>query len=273
MSRVWFAAPLETAASFWRVIRRDGVTLGFTTHDRDLWFDGLLHRAAPGMVPSAIRRSADFEPDSAEVQGALSHDSIATDDLAKGRYDGARVLIGLVDWESLDRHVIYRGTIGSLAEEAGGFTAALVSRKAELGRDPVPRTSPSCRAVFCGPGCTLSPARFTHAGTLDAFDPINNAATVTSAATMADLVGGTLRWLDGPFSGQTAGIIAVTANTLILDTPTDQPPPIGSRVLLREGCDRTLATCSSRFANAVNFQGEPHLPGNDLITRYPSPSA
>ena len=90
---------------------------------------------------------------------------------------------------------------------------------------------------------------------------------------MSDLVGGTLRWLDGPFSGQTAGIIAVTANALMLDTPTDQPPPIGSRVLLREGCDRTLATCSSRFANAVNFQGEPHLPGNDLITRYPSPTA
>ena len=71
MSRVWFSQPLETAATFWRVIRRDGVTLGFTTHDRDLWFDGVLHRAAPGMVPSAIRRSTDFEPDSAEVQGAL----------------------------------------------------------------------------------------------------------------------------------------------------------------------------------------------------------
>ena len=30
MSRVWFAEPLETAATFWRVLRRDGVTLGFT---------------------------------------------------------------------------------------------------------------------------------------------------------------------------------------------------------------------------------------------------
>ena len=47
----------------------------------------------------------------------------------------------------------------------------------------------------------------------------------------------------------------------------------GTRVLLREGCDRTLATCAGRYGNAINFQGEPHLPGNDLITRYPSPSA
>jgi uncharacterized phage protein (TIGR02218 family) len=248
------------------------VTLGFTTHDRDLWFDGVLHRAAPGMVPSAIRRSADFEPDSAEVQGALSHDSISASDLASGRFDSARVLIGLVDWENLERHVIYRGTIGTVSEEAGGFTAALESRKAELGRDPVLRTSPSCRAVFCGPGCTLSPARYTHEGLLSGFDVAANAAAVTSTASTANLVGGTLRWCDGPYAGQSAGIIASTgAGGLVLDIPIDQVPPPGARVLLREGCDRTLTTCATRFANAVNFQGEPHLPGNDLITRYPSP--
>jgi uncharacterized phage protein (TIGR02218 family) len=159
VTRVWFSEELETTATFWRVLRRDGVALGFTTHDEDLWFDGVNHRATPGMLPSAIRRSAGFEADSAEVDGALSHDSIDAFDLAIGRFDGARVLIGVVDWESLERHVIYRGSIGTVSEEAGTFTADLVSRKAELARDPVPRTSPSCRAVFCGPGCALHPCR------------------------------------------------------------------------------------------------------------------
>ncbi len=32
---------------------------------------------------------------------------------------------------------------------------------------------------------------------------------------------------------------------------------------------KQLATCRTRFANAVNFRGEAHLPGNDLLTRYP----
>jgi len=40
-------------------------------------------------------------------------------------------------------------------------------------------------------------------------------------------------------------------------------------VELTEGCDGALATCSGRFGNAVNFRGEPYLPGNDLLTRYP----
>lgn len=34
MSRIWFASELETIATFWRIERRDGITLGFTSHDR-----------------------------------------------------------------------------------------------------------------------------------------------------------------------------------------------------------------------------------------------
>ena len=43
----------------------------------------------------------------------------------------------------------------------------------------------------------------------------------------------------------------------------------GVLVELSEGCDRSLATCAARFGNAVNFRGEPYLPGIDLLTRYP----
>ena len=52
------------------------------------------------------------------------------------------------------------------------------------------------------------------------------------------------------------------------DPPFFAPEP-GVRVRLTEGCDKSLATCAGRFANAANFRGEPHLPGNDLLTRYP----
>ena len=40
---------LLSAAFCWRLERRDGVALGFTTHDRDLRRGGLVYRAAPGM--------------------------------------------------------------------------------------------------------------------------------------------------------------------------------------------------------------------------------
>lgn len=271
MSRVWFSQPLETVATFWRVLRRDGVTLGFATHDRDLWFDDVLHRAAPGLTPSAIRRSADLQPDSAEVEGALSHEAITSADLRIGRYDGARILIGLVDWETLERAVIYRGAIEGLAEEAGRFTAELASRKAELQLDPVPRTSPTCRAEFCGPGCALSGARFDHLAILTHHDLADDAVTFDLAVPAANFVGGTLRWLDGSSAGLRAVVAGVSGEALILDQPLDTVLPAGIPAILREGCDRTLTTCAARFGNALNFQGEPFLPGNDQVSRYASP--
>ncbi|MFM5906090.1 MAG: DUF2163 domain-containing protein [Novosphingobium sp.] len=273
MTRVWFSEPLETVATFWRVARKDGVTLGFTTHDRDLWFDGVLHRAVPGMLPSAIRRSADLEPDSAEVEGALSHESISSDDLSTGRFDGARVAIGVVDWQTLDRHVLYRGAIGQIEEEDGKFNAELVSRKAELQRDPVPRTSPTCRAAFCGPGCGLSAVRFTQELAIVESDPARNVVRLPLALAPADYQYGQLRWLDGPLAGISAEIADVDGDEVILASALDIAPGAGTRILLRQGCDRTIYTCGTRFGNAANFQGEPYLPGNDLIARYPTQPA
>ena len=272
MSRVFHREALEGIATFCRVRRRDGVTLGLTSHDRDLWFDGVLHRAAPGVLPSAMRRTADLSPDSAEVQGALAHDCIAAADLAAGRFDGAGVEIGVADWETLDRAVLYRGEIGDVTQEAGSFAAELRSAKAALEVDLVPCTSPTCRAQFGGPGCTLSVARFTHEAQLAAVDFTANRASFSGGPPAADLREGSVRWIDGPHAGMTMEVVSADEGGLVLDPALDPALEPGTRALLREGCDHTLQTCAGRFANAANFQGEPFVPGNDLIARYPGGS-
>lgn len=269
MSRVFFRQELEANATFWRVQRRDGVTLGFTGHDRDLWLDGVLHRAAPGMLPSAVRRSADLGTDSVEIHGVLADDSISGTDLAAGLFDGAQVRFGLADWETGDRAVLYRGEIGAIGEEANGFSAELLSAKAQLEADPVPRTSPTCRAQFCGPGCTLSATRFTQEQRVTAIDLSANGVSFGASPAPELLRDGTLRWLDGPQTGQANSVVDVQNGMLVLEKALDPALPLGALARLREGCDHTIATCAGRFANAINFQGEPFLPGNDLLTRYP----
>lgn len=271
MSRTFFATELEGVATFWRILRKDGVTLGFTSHDRALYFEGLHHRAAPGMVPSAIRKSSSLTSDSAEVQGVLSASSIRSKDLRAGRYDGAVIQIGAIDWESLDSVLLYHGTLGRITEEGNAFNAELVSAKSAFEDDLVPRTSPSCRAQFCGKGCNLSGLNFTTVHRVTLFDAEQNLAAF-GQLDGALYVGGELRWLDGPDTGQRNEIMDHTADGLVLASPVDPDTTIGTRALLKEGCDHTLATCHSRFANAVNFRGEPFLPGNDLIARYPLPA-
>lgn len=266
MTKSFFARELEGVATFWRIERRDGVTIGLTNHDRDLSFDGLRHQASPGMVPSAIRRTRDLSPDSAEVSGALCASGLCGDDLAAGRFDGATFAIGLVDWETLDRTVLFRGRLGEVAQAGGSFQVELQGAKAMLDVDPVPRTSPTCRAEFCGPGCNLSPARFTQELRIVSCGAETGRIRL---ATPADrFAGGWLRWIDGPHAGEIMPIVGVEDDAVLVDHPALADIPPDTAITLREGCDRTIATCHERFANAVNFRGEPFLPGNDLVTRH-----
>jgi len=268
--RVFFDRDLDTVATFWRIYRRDGVALGFTSHDRDLVFGGVRHMAAPGMIPAAVRLTSDLANDSAEVEGALSHEAIREEELAAGLFDEAAIAIGAVDWLTLEHATLYTGEIGRIEDDRRQFAAELRSAKSLLERDLVPRTSPTCRAAFCGPGCGLSPVRFTHHHHLTTIDLDGNRVEVQGIAGEL-FVDGRLRFLAGPQTGIAFGVIAAAGAWLVLDRPLVAGTPPGTRIELREGCDHTIATCAARFANAINFRGEPFLPGNDLLARYGQP--
>src|SRR5690606_38795771 len=142
---------------------------------------------------------------------------------------------------------------------AGRFGAELLSAKAGLEIDPVPRTSPTCRAEFCGPGCTLSAARFTHDLRIAAVDLAANAVVLDGGPPAEWFRDGALRWIDGPRTGLSSRVADVTGGSLVLE---DELPPgtaAGWLIRVRAGCDHTIATCAARFGNAANFQGEPFL--------------
>ena len=91
---------LVCLAFCWRLDRRDGVSLGLTSHDRDLVVEGMVYRAAPGMLPSAVSVGAGLDVDSMDVKGALTADVIAAADLEAGRWDGAGLRLYLTDWSA-----------------------------------------------------------------------------------------------------------------------------------------------------------------------------
>ena len=41
----------------------------------------------------------------------------------------------------------------------------------------------------------------------------------------------------------------------------------------RPTCDKRYSTCQTQFSNGVNFQGFPHIPGDDFLTLYPGEGA
>ncbi len=265
----FLSGPLSTVALCWRIERRDGIATGLTDHDRDLMIDGLLHRAAPGMTPSAITRTDTLEADTMDVAGALSSTAITEDDLLAGRWDGARVMIFAVDWTGgAGRVELGEGQIGAVETRDTGFTAELRGAGAALDRAVVEETSPECRAELGDKKCRVPMAgrrRFARViavdgplVTVDAVEPVAGAYAL-----------GLVRWITGSNSGLSSAIMASQADVITLRAPPMMAVEPGALVELIEGCDKSLATCAARFANAVNFRGEPYLPGIDLLTRYP----
>ncbi|MBB3694216.1 putative phage protein (TIGR02218 family) [Sphingomonas sp. BK580] len=94
--------------------------------------------------------------------------------------------------------------------------------------------------------------------TLDAAEPVAGA-----------YAGGVLRWFDGGNAGLISGVAGSAGTGVTLEEAPPHAVAADALVELVEGCDKRLATCAARFDNSVNFRGEPYVPGNDLLTRYP----
>ena len=92
---------------------------------------------------------------------------------------------------------------------------------------------------------------------------------VTLDAAVGGMAFGSVSWIEGANCGLESPVISADGKSLHLAEAPAFAPAAPVRVRLVEGCDKQLATCRDRFANAINFRGEAHLPGNDLLTRYP----
>jgi uncharacterized phage protein (TIGR02218 family) len=240
MSDSWLAGPVTSTAFGWRLERADGVTLGFTTHDCGL-----------------------------EVRGALTSSAICADDLASGRWDAARLELFLFDWSDPDagKRILTVGELGAVSYAGEAFEAELLGLTHLLDHPVVPQTSPGCRASFCDADCGLNRLRFQQIREVSLAGDEN--IELTTPISAGNFAYGSVRFISGANTGLMADVVANGADDLTLARASHYPVTAGTLVELTEGCDKRLETCGGRFGNALNFRGEPHLPGNDLLTRYP----
>jgi len=158
-------------------------------------------------------------------------------------------------------------TLGSVTSDGVQFSAELGSRDGWLDGTLVPETSAECRAELGDAQCRVALAGRTRRAVVAGVS--GDALTLTGSWAGDSLAFGRLRWLDGAARGLWSVIVAQDGAVLTLGDVPDGVGIAGQRVELIEGCDKRAATCAARFGNIANFRGEPHLPGMDLLTRFP----
>ncbi|MDZ7905065.1 MAG: DUF2163 domain-containing protein [Cypionkella sp.] len=277
------ASGVTTLARAWRVVRRDGVRFGFTDHDGDIVLGGELFKASTGLAAKALQSTTGLAVDNTEAVGALSDAGILETDLVAGRYDGAEVTIWLLNWADPAQNMVqFRGTFGEVTRAGGAFKVDLRGQTEALNAPQGRVYQSGCDAVLGGAACKfdLGQSGFREDMTVQSFGADGQIVLAgNSVQSSGWFAQGRLSVATGAAAGL-SGMIKVDTRLsssstgggrkIVLWQSLGADLAIGDAVQLEAGCDRSAATCKAKFNNFANFQGFPHIPGEDWQISYPN---
>jgi len=262
-----------TLAYGMKVTRADAAVYGWTSHDEDATISSVLYRSGPGLAVSELAANAGFAVDNAELT-ILPDDTIVTrDDILAGRWSGAAFEIFRYNWSDLTqgRDVLFVGTFGEVKLRGTSATVELRGLQQALQQPIGSPSTKNCRArlgdAMCG--IDLEDAAWKKTGTLTGVTS-NQVFTDSARAEAADFfTDGTLEWTGGNNDGLTVRIKThATGGVFTLMVPMMLDVQVGDTYIARAGCRKRLSEdCITKFDNVLNFQGEPHRPTVDDITK------
>lgn len=270
------AGEATTLCRCWSLTRRDGAMLGFTDHDRDLAFDGLLFQARSGLEAAEATAELGFATGGGEVLGAFAASGLSEAELARGLYDDARIALWLVNWADVaQRALLETGFVGEVKRSDSNFSAEVRGLGKAFDEERGGLYTASCSADLgdarCGATAVLSYAAVASTDarmTLTAPNLSAYADGLYSGGKLTFIGGGNLGFSTEVKSHRNVG----GAVTIELWQAAPHPIESGDSFSISVGCDKSFATCQGKFGNGVNFRGFPHLPGNDFIVGGVRPS-
>lgn len=264
-----------TLAHCWKLVRGDGVVLGFTDHDRLLHFGGVDFAPSHGLDGSEVPSKLGAQVETSEVLGVLQAEAITEDDILLGRYDGAVVETWRVNWSDVSQRVLLRSdVIGEIVREDGVFRAELRSAQQGLNATRGRLYQGLCDAVVGDARCGVSLTGYTGHATVIAIDDRHRVVVSGLEGFAEGWFGfGRASWTDGRRMGLREGVVShqrgLGGDVLGFGAAVGEWVVVGDTLDVTAGCDRRFATCRKKFGNAVNFRGFPHIPGSDYVLRHP----
>jgi uncharacterized phage protein (TIGR02218 family) len=267
------------AAWCYTLTLQNGTVYRWTGCDMPLSYGGHTFTSAsdngstqPGIVRGAIRHARGLETQTLDMT-LLSGQTVMMGGVPlplfahNGGFDGARVLLEWVPmgpggWgdTSLGSVVIFEGAVASVDPET---VQVVLHVKSDLERlaQPWPRVvfQPGCANAFGDAGCGKVLSTLTVSGTATGTP---TSTTIPSALGQAAgyFALGTLTMTSGAASGARRTVSGFSGGTLTLSTPLPIAPSAGDTFTVTPGCDRSFATCGTKWSNQNRYRGCPWVP-------------
>lgn len=262
------AQDTTTLATCWMIERTDGQMFYFTDHNEVVTFWGSDYLPSTGFRHSAIATTQGANVDNLEVDSVLSDETITDAELLAGVWDFAKVEIFLVNWQdtSMDRVLLRAGTLGEVKTGRNSFNAELRGLTQPLQQNIGRIYTITCDADLGDGRCQVDIWSLKVTATVTSVTSQSNFTATSLTQAAGYFTYGLLTFNSGANAGRSMEVRSFSAGG-VLDMQMVMPyaVSVGDTFTVQPGCDKTLATCVSRYSNAINFQGFPHLPGNDRL--------
>jgi uncharacterized phage protein (TIGR02218 family) len=264
-----------TLAHLLKITRTDGAVYAFTSADADVTISGasgnVTYLSAPGMDVSSIAISAGFAVDNLELTTLDDGTTFTRADVLTGKWRNAAFTLSRYNWQApadgVD--VLMAGTVGEVTINRTSVVAELRGLQQYLQQPIGSVSSKTCRARLGDALCTEALGPWTVTGTLTSVTSQQVFTDSTRAEAADYFTEGLITFTSGACAGLSAKVKTHAAGgVLTLALPVILQLVAGDAYSLVAGCRKRLAEdCAAKFNNVINFQGEPHLPGVDALTK------
>ncbi len=266
-----------TLAYCWKISRKDGVVLGFTSHDKPISFDSVTYSPNTAVNPTGIEKKLDMSTDNLDVIGAIDSSAITEEDIERGLYDSARVDIYQVNWKDVsERYLLQAGVIGNITYGELEYVAEFRGLSYQLQQTKGRIYSPLCDAVLGDSRCGVSLTTYT--GNVDSNPSTYSISTGDLSAQDTNFfTRGKITFTSGANDGVEreirSDIKVDNSRTITFWEPLPFDPSVGDTFDITAGCDKTYETCKAKFSNGSNFRGFPYIPPKETVFRIAKPSS
>jgi uncharacterized phage protein (TIGR02218 family) len=263
------AQEVTTLATCWKIMRKDGLVLGFTDHDSDIMYNAITYLAATAMGATAVTSALGLSVDNLEIEGMLSNDAIAENDILAGLYDYAQIDVFQVNYTDLSQTSLSlkTGWLGEITLRAGQFVGEVRGLSVHLQTTLGEVYTPSCRASFGDARCKFDISTLTVNGQVSAFADTIKITDTSRSENDGHFDYGIITFQSGLNTGISREIKRYQLQAFTLNEPLPFAVTAGDNYVAIAGCDKRFDTCVNRYNNALNFRGEPHVPGTDKLLK------
>lgn len=252
--------------------------------------NGQVYRAANGFDFSGFAANTSFASTSIDLNGILQQGVISQTDLESGIYNNARVkffatswatpvedeeplklsFFGKTDFSDDKYRTQLMGAIDVLGQSTGRTYSATCQWKLfdeTLDGQVIAEEHSRCRGPRAAPDGPLL-ASFKVTGTLTSVTSQMQFADSARAEAADWFAYGEIRFTSGPNAGLRATQIkSFAAGALEVHEALFYMPQVGDAYEMIPGCRKRLAEdCVTKYANGINFGGQPHVPAPTVYT-------